>query len=68
MNKMINSFNESIEKIILLLEIKREQNKFVEMLWIYFVNETKEELKEYIKFKDGRSKAIDNINKNYKFK
>ena len=33
------------------------------MLWIYFVNETKEELKEYIKFKDGRSKAIDNINK-----
>jgi len=64
MNKMINSFNESIEKNnIVIRNKKREQNKFVEMLWIYFVNETKEELKEYIKFKDGRSKAIDNINK-----
>lgn len=64
MNKIIDSYNELIEKNNAIIKNKKkEQKKFVEIMLIYFVNETKEELKEYIKFKDGKNKAIDNIQK-----
>nr|WP_286313360.1 AAA family ATPase [Mammaliicoccus lentus] len=61
-NEMINSLNESIETNNNIIRNKaREQNKFKEILWVYFVNKVKEDLKEYIKFKNGKIKAIDNI-------
>lgn len=61
-NEMINSLNESIETNNNIIRNKeREQNKFKEILWIYFVNKVKEDLKEYVNFKQGKIKAIDNI-------
>ncbi len=62
-NEMINSMNESIENSNNIIKNKeKEQNSFKEILWIYFVNEVKEDLKKYIKFKKGKIEAIENIN------
>ncbi|HGZ9931565.1 TPA: AAA family ATPase, partial [Staphylococcus aureus] len=35
--------------------------KFKKNLWIYIVNNMKQDLKEYVNFKNGKFKAIDNI-------
>ncbi|HDK9112801.1 TPA: AAA family ATPase [Staphylococcus aureus] len=61
-NEIISSLNESIETNNNIIRNKeREQNKFKKNLWIYIVNNMKQDLKEYVNFKNGKFKAIANI-------